>query len=147
MIVCHLINQISDEYVPEQQDFQRWFQAFKYKDNAEITIKIVTQKEMKKYNMLYKNQDKVSDTLAFPFEDLLMNDKKIIGDIAMCANKINNDALLYNKDKLDRWAHLTVHSILHILGYTHENKDDQEKMELTEINILKKFNILNPYEI
>ena len=97
--------------------------------------------------MLYKNQDKVSDTLAFPFEDLLMDDKKIIGDIAMCANKINNDALLYNKDKLDRWAHLTVHSILHILGYTHENKDDKEKMELTEINILKKFNILNPYEI
>ena len=39
MIVCHLINQISDEYVPEQQDFQRWFQAFEYKDNAKITIK------------------------------------------------------------------------------------------------------------
>ena len=98
MIVCHLINQILDEYVPEQQDFQRWFQVFKYKDNAEITIKIVTQEEMKKYNMLYKNQDKVSDTLAFPFENLLMDDKKIIGDIAMCANKINNDALI-NENK------------------------------------------------
>jgi len=147
MIELHLINQVLDEYVPDQVDFQKWSHAIQYSDSAEITIKIVSLDEMKKYNMLYKNQDEVTDILSFPFHDLIIDNKNIIGDIAMCANKINTDSILYKKKKIDRWAHLTIHSVLHILGYTHENKKNQKKMELVEINILKKFNILNPYEI
>tara|TARA_B110000014_G_C19928417_1_gene480265 strand:- start:287 stop:730 length:444 start_codon:yes stop_codon:yes gene_type:complete len=147
MIEFHIINQVLDEYVPDQADFQKWSHAIEYNGNAEITIKIVSLDEIKKYNMLYKNKDQVTDTLSFPFHDLRIDNKNIIGDIAMCANKINTDALLYKKKKLHRWAHLTIHSVLHILGYTHENKKKQTEMELAEINILKKFNILDPYEI
>ena len=40
---------------------------------------------MRNFNKLYKNEDKVSDTLAFPFENLTIEDKVILGDIAMCA--------------------------------------------------------------
>ena len=66
-----------------------------------------------------------------------------LGDIAMCANKINIDSDLYSKKKIDRWAHLTIHSVLHILGYTHENINNRKQMENKEIDILKKFNILH----
>ena len=65
----------------------------------------------------------------------------------MCAKKINDDSLIYKKNKIDRWAHLTIHSVLHILGYMHDNEASQKKMEKKEIDILRKFNILNPYEI
>ena len=61
--------------------------------------------------------------------------------------KINIDSDLYSKKKIDRWAHLTIHSVLHILGYTHENINNRKQMENKEISILKKFNIFNPYEI
>ena len=46
---------------------------------------------------------------------------------------------------MERWAHLTIHSTLHLIGYTHDNQDDQDNMENLEIDILKKFSILNPY--
>ena len=59
----------------------------------------------------------------------------------------DNIRQVFNKEKLERWAHLTIHSTLHLLGYTHDNKIDQENMENTEIDILRKFDIFNPYEI
>ena len=147
MIKCFLINNVENEFVPKSNDFKEWLKAFEYKEQAEINIKIVTPKEMRNFNKLYKNEDKVSDTLAFPFENLTIEDKVILGDIAMCANKINIDSDLYSKKKIERWAHLTIHSVLHILGYTHENTNNRRQMENKEIDILKKFNIFNPYEI
>ena len=147
MIKCFLINNVENEFVPKSNDFKEWLKAFEYKEQAEINIKIVTPKEMRNFNKLYKNEDKVSDTLAFPFENFTIEDKVILGDIAMCANKINIDSDLYSKKKIDRWAHLTIHSVLHILGYTHENTNNRRQMENKEIDILKKFNIFNPYEI
>ena len=147
MISGIVINNIDGEFVPEDIFFQNWLKAIDYKKKSEITIKIVTENEMREFNKLYKSEDKVSDTLAFPFEKLILDNKIILGDIAMCAKKINNDSLDYIKNKIDRWAHLTIHSVLHILGYTHYNEINQKKMEEKEINILKKFNIFNPYDI
>tara|TARA_B110000967_G_C18696254_1_gene465528 strand:+ start:96 stop:539 length:444 start_codon:yes stop_codon:yes gene_type:complete len=147
MINSIIINNIEGEYVPKDAFFQDWLKAVDYKKNSEITIKIVTEDEMREFNKLYKGEDKISDTLAFPFEKLNLGNKIILGDIAMCAKKINNDASVYKKNKIDRWAHLTIHSVLHILGYLHDNEANQKKMEKMEIDILRKFNILNPYEI
>ena len=147
MIECLLINSIKDEYVPDRLYFHRWTNAIKYEIEGEVTIKIITPDEMREYNKLYKNQDKVSDTLAFPADNITIENKVILGDIAMCANKINSDSELYNKKKIDRWAHLTIHSLLHIYGYDHENVTTRNKMENIEIGILKGFNIFNPYEI
>tara|TARA_B100001996_G_scaffold361882_1_gene328975 strand:+ start:2761 stop:3204 length:444 start_codon:yes stop_codon:yes gene_type:complete len=147
MIKCILINSIKNDYVPEVSLFEKWVSALEYADNAEITIKITTEEEMRNYNMLYRNQDKVSDTLSFPSDNLKIDNKIILGDIVMCANKINSDSYIFKKDKNERWAHLTIHSVLHILGYNHDNLNNQKNMEKKEIDILKKFNIFNPYEI
>mgnify|MGYP001242905324 CR=1 FL=1 len=97
MIKCFLINNVENEFVPKSNDFKEWLKAFEYKEQAEINIKIVTPKEMRNFNKLYKNEDKVSDTLAFTFENLTIEDKVILGDIAMCANKINIDSDLHSK--------------------------------------------------
>lgn len=147
MIRSYLINNTENEYVPNNILFEEWLCAVEYNKDAEITIKIVTPQEMKNLNILYRNKDKVSDILAFPFENLSVNKKIILGDVAMCANKINKDSILFKKNKSDRWAHLIIHSTLHLLGYSHDNIKDQENMENKEVDILEKFNILNPYEI
>ena len=147
MIKCVLINNIKDEYVPDKIYFNRWTNSIKYENEGEVTIKIITPNEMREFNKIYKNQNKVSDTLAFPAENITIENKVILGDIAMCANKINSDSELYNKKKIDRWAHLTIHSLLHIYGYDHESITNRNKMEDIEIGILKGFNIFDPYEM
>ena len=147
MIRSYLINNTENEYVPNNILFEERLCAVEYNKAAEITIKIVTPQEMKNLNILYRNKDKVSDILAFPFENLSVNKKIILGDVAMCASKINKDSILFKKNKSDRWAHLIIHSTLHLLGYSHDNIKDQENMENKEVDILEKFNILNPYEI
>jgi len=147
MIKSYLINNVKNEYIPDNALFNEWLSSIEHSEDAEITIKIVTPNEMKNLNILYRDKDKISDTLAFSFDNLLIDKKIILGDIAMCANKINLDSITFKKEKSDRWAHLLVHSTLHLLGYTHDNKIDQEYMEKKEIDILKKFNIFNPYEI
>jgi len=147
MIKSFLINNIKDEYAPDKALFDEWFGSVEYCGDAEITIKVVTPEEMRNLNILYRDKDKISDTLAFPFDNLSVGKKIILGDIAMCANKINTDSIFFKKEKLERWAHLTIHSTLHLLGYSHDNKIDQENMENTEIDILRKFDIFNPYEI
>ena len=147
MIKCLVINSLKGEYVPDCSLFEEWVSAFEYTSDAEITIKIVNEEEMRDFNILYRNRNKISDTLAFPAENLSVNGKVILGDIAMCAKKINSDSILYTKEKNKRWAHLTIHSMLHLLGYDHQDTLSQKNMENKEIDILKRFNIFNPYEI
>ena len=43
--------------------------------------------------------------------------------------------------------HLLVHGCLHLLGFDHEKTNEAEEMERIEINILKKLNIDNPYDL
>ena len=147
MIKCYLMNNIQEEYVPEYKNFVDWLNIIECEDMSEVNIKIIAPKEMRNFNKLYKNQDKVSDILAFPNTISFNNGKNILGDIVMCANKINNDSNTYNKKNIERWAHLTIHSTLHLLGYNHNTDKDRNIMESKEIDILKKFNIFNPYEI
>lgn len=147
MITCIINNNISNEFIPSKKFFEDWLSAIDYKESAEVNIKIVTPEEMKKFNSKYRNLNKITDTLAFPLEKILIDNKIILGDIAMCAKKINDDADLYNKNKIDRWAHLLIHSTLHLLGYSHNNKNNQKIMEEKEISILRKFKIFNPYEL
>ena len=147
MIECFLMNNIEEEYVPEYKNFVDWLSVIDCEDMSEVNIKIITPKEMRNFNKLYKNEDKVSDILAFPNAISFNNGKNILGDIVMCANKINNDSATYNKKNIERWAHSTIHSTLHLLGYNHNNDKDRNIMENKEIDILKKFNIFNHYEI
>ena len=138
---------IEEEYVPEYKNFVDWLSVIDCEEMSEVNIKIITPEEMRNFNKLYKNEDKVSDILAFPNTISFNNGKNILGDIVMCANKINNDSNTYNKKNIERWAHLTILSTWQLLGYDHNNDKNRNIMESKEIDILKKFNIFNPYEI
>ena len=59
MIKCIIINSCTEEYVPDHSFFNKWISAFEFKGQAEVTIKIVDENEMRNFNILYRNQDKI----------------------------------------------------------------------------------------
>ena len=70
----------------------------------------------------------------------------LLGDLVICAPLIAEEALQQNKQSQHHWAHITIHGILHLLGYDHIQDQDAEEMEALEIQILHKLNIVNPYQ-
>ncbi|MDR3491109.1 MAG: rRNA maturation RNase YbeY [Gammaproteobacteria bacterium] len=117
--------------------------------SAELTIRIVNEKEMLALNSNYRHKHYATNVLSFPFEipsDVQM-DIPLLGDIVICAAVVNAEADTQHKTVEAHWAHMIVHGVLHLLGYDHENETDAVKMETEEIRILQTLNFSNPYEI
>jgi probable rRNA maturation factor len=125
---------------------------------SEITLRIVSSIEMTKLNSDFRKQNKVTNVLSFPFEppkiifkkpsNLLNNIEEktqLLGDIVICEERLIQEAKMQNKTCLNHWAHLIIHSTLHLIGFDHILEKEAVIMENLEINILSFFNIPNPY--
>tara|TARA_B100000780_G_scaffold277480_1_gene248274 strand:+ start:672 stop:1148 length:477 start_codon:yes stop_codon:yes gene_type:complete len=108
---------------------------------TELTIRIVSEKESKNLNMKYRNKNSATNVLSF-----LIDTKPIIGDLVLCHPIIKQEAKFQQKKIINHYAHLIIHGYLHLLGYDHENKIDEGKMERKEKKILKILGIKNPYQ-
>ena len=69
-----------------------------------------------------------------------------LGDIALCAAVIAEEAIDQEKALHAHWAHMVVHGILHLLGYDHETAGEAQVMEALEIKQLALLGFDNPYE-
>lgn len=68
-----------------------------------------------------------------------------LGDIALAAETIVEQAQFQGKRFENHAAHLVVHGFLHLIGYDHENPADAEAMEARERTILASLGIEDPY--
>jgi len=145
MIKCVIFNnQEKIKDIPSQKEFNEWTSEIKYENNAKVSLVIVSRKEMHEYNKKYRNHDNVTDVLSFPV-DMIVNGTTILGDVIMCAEEINYRADKYRKKINEIWAHLTIHSILHLLGHTHDDASSKNNMENKEIELLNNLGFSNPY--
>ena len=148
-----LENNSSDLYIPDDEDIHRWVSKtleLENKAQSELGLRITDNLEIQNLNKTYRQKDKPTNVLAFPFEvpENLPEElrQEYLGDIVCSLEYINQEALLHNKDPKHHWAHIIIHGTLHLLGYDHINKQDAEVMEQKEIDILKSFNYPNPYQ-
>ena len=115
-------------------------------EDANINLSLISSKEMQSLNKQYRGFDKDTNVLSFENQDISREHTKNIGDIAICYPYVVDEAKKENKELDNHITHMFIHGTLHILGYDHENESEANNMELKEIELLSKFNIINPYK-
>ena len=73
--------------------------------------------------------------------------KNYAADIVICAPVIAREAREQKKLVAAHHGHMVIHGMLHAQGFDHEVEADATAMEATEIALLRRFRIKNPYEI
>ena len=132
--------------VPETELLQVWADAA-YLDTepAIVSVLVTTMSEIQALNKQYRNKDKTTNVLSFPIQSPEEIDVTLLGDIVLCAGVIEQEANQQSKSEESHWAHMVVHSVLHLQGYDHINDDDADVMEKLEIKILHQLGFENPY--
>lgn len=117
--------------------------------SAELTIRLVTKKEMTTLNESFRKKAGPTNVLSFPFEiqPELTNHIPFLGDIIICGSVVNEEAAEQQKPMLAHWAHMVIHGTLHLLGYNHEEEREAETMEALEIVLLDSLGFKNPYQL
>ena len=128
--------------IPTKVQFKKWAKAALRVD-AEVTIRIVDEQESKALNSAYRGKDYATNVLTFP----LSEEPHLMGDIVLCAPIVVAEAKAQNKTLEAHYAHLTLHGILHLHGYDHENDEQAALMESIEVTTLQKLGYANPYLI
>lgn len=113
--------------------------------SAELTIRVVNEAESQQLNNQYRQKNKPTNVLSFPFEVPAGVPCNLLGDLVVCESVVLIEASEQSKKPEHHWAHMIVHGTLHLLGFDHIDPDDAEKMEALEILALSEFGINNPY--
>lgn len=126
----------------------------------EISVIFVDNAEIKEINSKFRNIDRETDVLSFPmleylpgcvYKEMYLNEKfdesyyddgkLVLGDIALSLEKAFEQSKEYGHSFEREATYLTVHSVLHLLGYDHIIEVDKIKMRQREEEILDSLNI------
>ena len=135
--------------IPAANSFRRWVRAALQgggrRKPVELSVRIVDADEGRALNHDYRGKDYATNVLSFPAElppSVLL---PLIGDLAICAPVVLREAAEQGKTPRDHWAHLTIHGVLHLLGYDHVDEAEAIAMEALETRILGGLGIADPY--
>ena len=109
-----------------------------------FTIIFVTKEEIHELNKQYRAVDRVTDVISFALEDahdVSLSDIRVLGDIYICIDRMKEQAWEYNHSETRELSFLTVHGLLHLLGYDHQTKEEEEIMFNLQRKILSDLNI------
>jgi len=135
--------------VPTSTSFRQWVEAAlrgaKRRKATELSIRIVDAKEGRELNRDYRGKDYATNVLSFPVELPPGVKLPLIGDLVICAPVVAREAAEQDKLPRNHWAHMTVHGVLHLLGYDHIEDAEAEAMEALEARILAGLGMDDPY--
>ena len=145
----HVSYGVARSGVPSAASFREWANAAlagaKRRRQAELSIRIVDAAEGRELNRDFRGKDYATNVLSFPAELPPGVQLPLIGDLAICAPVVAREAAEQGKPPRHHWAHMTVHGVLHLLGYDHIVDAEAEAMESLETRILAKLGIPDPY--
>ena len=137
----------SDVGLPPESDFQRWLEAVlpQFQEESEVTIRLVDEAESQQLNHTYRGKEKPTNVLSFPFEAPPCIELPLLGDLIICRQVVEREAVEQEKSLEAHWAHMVIHGSLHLLGYDHIEDDEAEEMEGIETEIMLALGYPDPY--
>ena len=126
---------------------ERTFKHLNLKFDPIISVSLVDNEFIHKMNKEYRGIDRPTDVISFAFLDnedraSLYKSKEpvCLGDIYISVDKAKEQAIEYGHSLNRELSFLFVHGLLHLLGYDHMNKEDEEIMFKLQDEILPKEN-------
>lgn len=141
-----IINEINEEII-ELDDLKNVINfALNYLkiENSIFNIIIVSEEKIHELNKTYRNIDRVTDVISFALEDddtFVKTDFRVLGDIYICLNKAKDQAIEYGHSFKREICFLGIHGLLHLLGYDHMIKEEEEIMFNLQDRILNEYGI------
>lgn len=103
----------------------------------EVSVSFVTNEEIRELNKNYRNVDSDTDVLSFPMDDEEDPEGVImLGDVILSTQKIIEQAESFGHSLEREMIYLTVHSMLHLLGYDHMTEEEKEEMRDREKEVM-----------
>ncbi len=139
----------TDSELPEESEWQRWVDAALsgVSTAAEVCIRVVGVEESAALNETWRGKSGPTNVLSFAADIPPGVDSDLLGDIVLCAPRVAEEAAAQHKTRSAHWAHLTVHGVLHLLGFDHENDTDAATMEAREVEVLAGLGYADPYRV
>lgn len=116
--------------------------------SAEVSVSFVDNNEIRRLNRLYRDKDKPTDVLSFPLGENGVYDINnetgavLLGDVVISIETAIKQAKMYNHPLEREVGFLTVHSMLHLLGYDHETSPlEAERMHEKEEMVLERLGV------
>ena len=112
---------------------------------AELCLRLVDEATMTQYNGKWMGKDGPTDVLSFPMDQLRPprdeepEPEGILGDMLLCPQYAASQAPTFNRSVDEELALLTIHGILHLLGYDHAEPEDEREMFALQARLLAEW--------
>lgn len=115
------------------------------KGDSELLIRLVDKSEIQALNRTYRGKSQATNVLSFSSNLPKEIERAILGDVVVCITVVREEAETQGKTFEHHLMHISIHGLLHLLGYDHIEDGEADEMESLEIKILNELGIENPY--
>ena len=113
--------------------------------DSELSISIVDESEMSTLHLQWMDEPGATDVLSFPMDEMKPNSAAdgpgVLGDIVLCPSYVERQAKEAGHSLQDELELLTIHGVLHLLGYDHRENEEKEVMFSLQDDYLKGWRI------
>lgn len=128
----------------ELQNFINYSVDYLKLENVMFNVIIIDNKEIHELNKTYRGIDRPTDVISFALEDddtFIKTDERILGDIYISIDKAKEQAIEYGHSLLRELCFLSIHGLLHLLGYDHMKEEDEKVMFGLQERVLDSYGI------
>jgi probable rRNA maturation factor len=135
--------------VPAARSFGNWVRAAlrgRHQGRRQVNIILFDERSAREINRRYRGRNHATNVLSWPYEPAPQETTGLLGDLVICPAVVAREAAEQGKPLRDHYAHLTVHGVLHLLGFDHQTPAEADRMEDLERRILAELDLPDPYE-
>ncbi|MEH7494176.1 rRNA maturation RNase YbeY [Neobacillus niacini] len=142
--------QLSDEQMEDIEKLLNFAAEKEHvEDNSEVSVTFVSNERIHEINREYRDKDAPTDVISFAMEELgegeieLIGEElpRVLGDIIISIPRAEEQAKEYGHSFIRELGFLSVHGFLHLLGYDHMEKEEEEKMFSRQKEILDAYGL------